>query len=147
MRKIEDSKLDATKQFYEKNIAKSGALERAALRVELPSRGDRYYAVLDHLNALAASRPACAIELGFGGMANVEWISARVDALEIADLVDRTLGAQAPGNVRFTQCDLNSDFPYPDTTYDLAVAFMVVEHLFDPFHSMREISRILRPGG
>ncbi len=44
--------------------------------------------------------------------------------------------------------DLNK-FPYafPDNTFDLIEAFHVLEHLDKPFDVMREMHRILKPGG
>jgi SAM-dependent methyltransferase len=37
--------------------------------------------------------------------------------------------------------------PFPDATFDLVTANMVVEHLDDPVAQFAEISRVLRPGG
>ncbi len=44
--------------------------------------------------------------------------------------------------------DLNS-FPYPfsDNTFELIEAFHLLEHLEKPFSVMRELHRILKPGG
>ena len=52
-----------------------------------------------------------------------------------------------PPNVRFVEADLNDDFPFGNEEFDVVVAMMVVEHLFDPFHSFRELARICRHGG
>jgi SAM-dependent methyltransferase len=35
----------------------------------------------------------------------------------------------------------------PDASFDTVIASFVLEHLFDPFHVMREIARVLKPGG
>ena len=43
--------------------------------------------------------------------------------------------------------DLDEDWPYEDGTFDVVIAMMVLEHLFDPFHSFAELARVLRPGG
>jgi len=39
------------------------------------------------------------------------------------------------------------DLPFPDSSFDLVTANMVVEHLADPHEQFQEISRILKPGG
>jgi SAM-dependent methyltransferase len=42
---------------------------------------------------------------------------------------------------------LNLDSPFEDGQFDVVIAMMVIEHLFNPFHSFREVARLLRPGG
>ena len=37
--------------------------------------------------------------------------------------------------------------PYPEKTFDAVLSFGVLEHVSDDFESLREIRRILRPGG
>jgi ubiquinone/menaquinone biosynthesis C-methylase UbiE len=39
------------------------------------------------------------------------------------------------------------DIPVPDNSYDLATANMVMEHVGDPGGVLREVRRVLRPGG
>jgi ubiquinone/menaquinone biosynthesis C-methylase UbiE len=43
--------------------------------------------------------------------------------------------------------DLNYDLPFPDESFDVSIAMMVIEHLFNPFHSFREIARTTARGG
>jgi SAM-dependent methyltransferase len=46
-----------------------------------------------------------------------------------------------------TAHDLNDDCPYPNEHFNVVIAMMIIEHLFDPFHSFSEISRLLTNGG
>jgi SAM-dependent methyltransferase len=43
--------------------------------------------------------------------------------------------------------DVGMRLPYPDEAFDVACSIEVVEHLEDQFHFVRELYRILRPGG
>jgi SAM-dependent methyltransferase len=49
--------------------------------------------------------------------------------------------------VSFQAANLNEPWPLEDGSVDFLVALMVIEHLFDPFHSFAEIRRVLRPTG
>src|SRR5262249_31358454 len=43
--------------------------------------------------------------------------------------------------------DLISDLPFRSETFDLVLLLEVIEHLPDIPHSLREIARVLKPGG
>jgi ubiquinone/menaquinone biosynthesis C-methylase UbiE len=49
-------------------------------------------------------------------------------------------------NVRFEVANLY-DIPFPDETFDAAFAHTVLQHLADPVRALREIYRVLKPGG
>jgi ubiquinone/menaquinone biosynthesis C-methylase UbiE len=49
-------------------------------------------------------------------------------------------------NVRFEQGSIY-EIPFPDASFDVAVAHFVIEHLSDPPRALREMRRVLRPGG
>jgi len=49
-------------------------------------------------------------------------------------------------NVRFEQGSIY-EIPFPDASFDVAVAHYVIEHVSDPPRALREMRRVLRPGG
>lgn len=51
-------------------------------------------------------------------------------------------------NLPFKKCDFNFDrFPFDDNSFDAVTSTGVLEHLENPFYFVREIRRILKPGG
>jgi len=50
------------------------------------------------------------------------------------------------GNVRFEPGSVYA-LPFPDATFDAAVAHFVIEHVNDPVRALRELRRVLKPGG
>jgi len=63
-----------------------------------------------------------------------------VDVSASAVAMARALGLQA------IQID-DGVLPFEDRAFDVAVAFEVFEHLFEPQRGARELRRVLRPGG
>ncbi len=55
--------------------------------------------------------------------------------------------ADLRGTVEWIVHDLNTTFPGHESAFDVVVASEVIEHLENPRFVMREIYRILRPGG
>ena len=50
-------------------------------------------------------------------------------------------------DVPFHKADLNERIPLPDNSYDCVVSIEVLEHLENHIRFMREIMRVLKPGG
>lgn len=45
-------------------------------------------------------------------------------------------------------CNLDEkDLPFPDHHFDAVVLLMVLEHVFNPFHAVRELRRVCKPDG
>ena len=138
----------AARRFYQRSC--DATLRTAAPRetsvadgiLALKSPGHRYHCVYQELSA-APGLHVC--ELGYGGPELVPALASLSKSYTIVDIVDRYTGA-APANVKVTLSDLDNDFPFEDGQFDVVIAMMVIEHLFDPFHSFKEIARICRPG-
>lgn len=52
-----------------------------------------------------------------------------------------------PRRMGWTACNLDSDLPFRSSTFDLVMMLEVVEHLADIPHILREIARVMKPGG
>jgi 2-polyprenyl-3-methyl-5-hydroxy-6-metoxy-1,4-benzoquinol methylase len=63
--------------------------------------------------------------------------------IELAQAYARHLGT---ANVEFQVCSQDS-IPYRDESFDIVLSHDVIEHVDDPSGSLREIERVLKPGG
>jgi SAM-dependent methyltransferase len=92
-----------------------------------------------------------AIEWGFGDPARCAALSRFFRKYIAIDICASTLVEKAGLDCRraFSHQDvnLNDDLPFANESFDVSIAMMVIEHLFDPFHSFAEIARTTKPGG
>lgn len=134
-----------TKPFYDRhaeNLAERLDVEAAAASIREP--GHRYFCIGDRLRDPSGLR---AVELGFGSISRATLFASMFASFEAADIsATRLLGGQ-PVSFAYRDVNLDEDWPWPDASFDVAIAMMVFEHLFDPFHTFAELARILAPGG
>ena len=139
---------DVAEQFYERNFERlSGVPEAATPEDFLNSTragGQRYSQALAWLE----SHPGLdVLELGCGTPEVPRLLAANARSYTVVDIVKGRLGDDPPPNLHLVHANLDHDFPVPDAAFDVVLAMMVIEHLYDPFHSFGEVARVLRPGG
>lgn len=108
--------------------------------------GARYAAVADLLGS-CANKPRI-LEIGCGsGLACAYMLqhAATVTGVDI-DSPPHLKNNREP-RLNFVEYDADGIWPFPDQSFDLVVAMMVVEHVFDPFHFVDEARRVLVRGG
>lgn len=74
------------------------------------------------------------------------WTNAEVHGVDFSKTA-LAYGRTAHPAIHFRYTSLDEPFPYPDETFDLVTAFDVFEHLPDVTATLREVHRVLRPGG
>lgn len=117
-------------------------------------RRDRYRTELTDaavLDAIGACEGLRVLDAGCGEgylSRTLTGMGADVDGADACQsLIDAASSHPSPaGKARFT-CATVDDLPFADATFDLAVCNHLFSHLPDPTDALREIGRVLKPGG
>jgi SAM-dependent methyltransferase len=103
------------------------------------------------LRMIADRRYAKALEIGYGSGAVLLAIAASVDELHGIDLdADPALAQALLGSNGRTATLIQGsvyELPYETEEFDLVLSFSVFEHLHQYEQGLREVARVLKPGG
>ncbi len=133
-----------------------------ALRAQWSAVAERYGTGWSHadgpdlawlVEALGPRPGDRAIDLGSGaGHASLALAPhvARVDAIdpipEMLAVAGRLAAERGIANVAWTEARADA-LPFPDAAFDLAMSRFSIHHWPDPAGALREVARVLRPGG
>ena len=91
-----------------------------------------------------------ALDVGCGPGALTAELVSRLGAEAVA-AIDPSAPFVAATTTRFPEVDVRTgvaeDLPFPDATFDIALAQLVVHFMDDPVAGLREMARVTRPGG
>lgn len=91
------------------------------------------------------------LEVGCGTGKNTVWLAAHARSVVALDfspgMLARARERVAGGHVRFVEHDVREPWPVADAAVDVVVGNLVLEHVDDLAPVLREVARVLRPGG
>jgi SAM-dependent methyltransferase len=140
---------DALREVYERR----GELEYAAPRVPDPAFDRKFQRILE----LTAAQLPCErfLDAGCGdgrylaALASLPARPRQVVGTDISESILRTAGeaARARGvEVELVRANVEA-LPFPSASFDVVLCTQVLEHLLDPLRGVRELRRVLVPGG
>jgi ubiquinone/menaquinone biosynthesis C-methylase UbiE len=109
---------------------------------------DREYAILNGM--LALSTTDSVLDAGSGDGFWTARFAKSCTSVTGLEPDERTLGIartlhQRPNTLYV--CGFGESLPFPNDAFDKVVSISCLEHFADPFQGLREMSRILKPGG
>jgi len=102
-------------------------------------------AVLNRLPTLGLPPKAKALDAPCGGMAALT-LALREQGFDATGADIDSEAAVALGN-DFVKANLDGVLPWPDQTFDLVISTEGIEHLENHYSFLREVNRVLKPGG
>lgn len=139
--------MSSAEEFYRRHYRGGvpvGSTPIAAFEREMMTSGKRYALVEEHFLHHPPSGGSL-VEIGCGGGEAIISLSQRYSFERVVG-IDIALSGFHQG-IDFFTANLDQQWPFADGEVDYLIAMMVLEHLYDPFHSFAEIKRILKPSG
>ena len=108
-------------------------------------KGKRYSIIDEVLNKKIKYNTL--IEIGAGQTSTVMYLNEiynfnKIIAFDIVDFDKKRIK-----NIELKTFNFNNSIPLKNNSVDCLIACMIIEHLFDPFHSFSEIERVLSRDG
>ena len=119
------------------------------IRKELFSEGTRYHIIENTLDKSKIYNTF--LEIGVGDCSTLKYYSEtynvnKIIGYDIAFSED-TYKQNKYKNVHLYEANFNNKLPLENNSVDCMIMMMVIEHLFNPFHSFSEIQRLLSKDG
>lgn len=96
------------------------------------------------------SKNSCVLEVGFGEGYGIHHISQKAKmtvGLELSEAyVENAKKKYSNSSCTFMRYD-GEKIPFEDNTFDYVISCMVIEHVLDIYTYLKEIYRVLKPGG
>lgn len=86
------------------------------------------------------------LEIGTGSGYGIDYLSPRTSQFITIDKFQTDIDLSAYKNVSFLRCTV-PPLPFEDNIFDFVVSFQVIEHIREDVFFVREIHRVLKPGG
>jgi cyclopropane fatty-acyl-phospholipid synthase-like methyltransferase len=113
------------------------------------SRSDKARKRLESIHQSIGLANQRVLEFGCGAGYEVWYLAHHLgaDATGVDVVQRRAWSVLANDRTHFVMADLAKEQPYEANTFDRIVSFSVFEHVAHPYAALRELHRILRPGG
>ena len=91
------------------------------------------------------------LEIGCGTGKNTEWLIERTRTITAVDLSEEMLSRakqKIPSeSIKFIQADINREWRFGHSSFDLVTFSLVLEHIKNLDHIFEEVAKVLGPGG